>query len=141
MKPAGPGERLSAVPASRRATLTLAFCGLAVFAQLPEPYRRWLEQDVSYIITAEERERFLRLPNDRQREAFIEDFWRRRDPTPGTAENEFKEEHYRRIAYSNARFAETETSGWRTDRGRLYVVEGPPDEIQSYPSKQFERWI
>jgi hypothetical protein len=73
--------------------------------ELETPYRKWLNEDVAYIITDEERKAFKRLSTDDERESFIEDFWLRRDPTPDTEENEYKEEHYRRIAYANERFA------------------------------------
>jgi GWxTD domain-containing protein len=88
---------------------------------------------VNYIITAEEREAFKHLNTDEEREQFVEQFWLRRDPTPDTIENETKEEHYRRIAYSNERFASGKP-GWKTDRGRIYIMHGPPDEIESYPA-------
>ncbi len=97
------------------------------------PYKAWLFQDVPYIITEEERHAFLCLQSDQEREQFIEQFWLRRDPTPDTRENEFKEEHYRRIAYANAHFA-TGVPGWKTDRGRIYIIWGPPDEIESHPT-------
>ena len=93
----------------------------------------WLDQDVRWIITDEERSAFKQLSNDEERENFIEAFWQRRDPTPDTAENEFKEEHYRRIAYANEHFP-AGIPGWKTDRGRIYIVFGPPDEIESHPS-------
>ncbi|MDW8130625.1 MAG: GWxTD domain-containing protein [Bryobacterales bacterium] len=101
--------------------------------ELESPYRKWLNEDVAYIITDEERAAFRRLSTDEEREQFIEQFWLRRDPTPDTAENEFKEEHYRRIAYANERFA-SGIPGWKTDRGRIYIMYGPPDEIESHPS-------
>jgi GWxTD domain-containing protein len=101
--------------------------------ELESPYRRWLDEDVAYIITEEERAAFKRLSTDEERENFIEQFWLRRDPTPDTVENEFKEEHYRRIAYANERFA-SGIPGWKTDRGRIYITFGPPDEIESHPS-------
>ncbi len=101
--------------------------------ELETPYRKWLNEDVTYIITDEERAAFKRLQNDEEREQFIENFWLRRDPTPDTAENEFKEEHYRRIAYANERYA-SGIPGWKTDRGRIYITFGPPDEIESHPS-------
>ena len=97
------------------------------------PYKKWAEEDVKYIITEEEREAFLKLSNDEERDAFIETFWQRRDPTPDTPENEYKEEHYQRIAYANEHFA-SGVPGWRTDRGHMYIVWGPPDEIESHPS-------
>ena len=96
-------------------------------------YRKWLDEDVVYIITPEEREAFKQLSNDEERDNFIEAFWQRRDPTPDTEENEYKEEHYRRIAYANEHFA-AGVPGWRTDRGHMYIVFGPPDEIEDHPS-------
>lgn len=101
--------------------------------ELETPYKKWLNEDVGYIITDEERTAFKRLTTDEEREQFIEQFWLRRDPTPDTAENEFKEEHYRRIAYANEHYA-SGIPGWKTDRGRIYITFGPPDEIESHPS-------
>jgi GWxTD domain-containing protein len=101
--------------------------------ELETPYRKWLNEDVAYIITDEERAAFKKLQTDEEREQFIEQFWLRRDPTPDTVENEFKEEHYRRIAYANEHFA-SGIPGWKTDRGRIYITFGPPDEIESHPS-------
>ena len=101
--------------------------------ELETPYRKWLNEDVTYIITDEERAAFKKLQTDEEREQFIEQFWLRRDPTPDTVENEFKEEHYRRIAYSNEHYA-SGIPGWKTDRGRIYITFGPPDEIESHPS-------
>jgi len=95
--------------------------------------RKWLDEDVSYIITNEERAAFKALKTDEEREQFIEQFWLRRDPTPDTVDNEFKEEHYARIAYANERFA-SGIPGWKTDRGRIYIIYGKPDEIESHPS-------
>ena len=107
-------------------------------------YDKWLNEDVVYIITAQERVAFQKLTTDEEREHFIVQFWQQRDPTPETAENEFKEEHYRRIAYSS-RFSATSLSGWQTDRGRIYITYGPPDEIESHPSPDagapFEEWL
>jgi GWxTD domain-containing protein len=105
----------------------------ALRRELGKTYKKWLDEDVRWIITDEEREAFLKLSNDEERDQFIEQFWLRRDPTPDTVENEFKEEHYRRIAYANEHFA-AGVPGWRTDRGRIYVMYGPPDEIDSHPS-------
>ena len=104
--------------------------------ELESPYRKWLNEDVSYIITDEERAAFKRLQTDEEREQFIENFWLRRDPTPDTVENEFKEEHYRRIAYANEHYA-SGIPGWKTDRGRIYIVYGPPDEIEDHSSGGF----
>ncbi len=101
--------------------------------ELETPFRKWLNEDVAYIITDEERTSWKRLQTDEEREQFIEGFWLRRDPTPDSQENEFKEEHYRRIAYSNERYA-SGIPGWKTDRGRIYITYGPPDEIESHPS-------
>jgi len=104
--------------------------------ELETPYRKWLNEDVSYIITDEERAAFKRLQTDEEREQFIENFWLRRDPTPDTVENEFKEEHYRRIAYTNEHFA-SGIPGWKTDRGKIYIMYGPPDEIEDHSSGGF----
>jgi GWxTD domain-containing protein len=101
--------------------------------ELETPYRKWLNEDVAYIITDEERTAFKRLQTDEERESFIENFWLRRDPTPDTVENEFKEEHYRRIAYANENFA-SGIPGWKADRGRIYITYGPPDEKDTHPS-------
>src|SRR5204862_812683 len=101
--------------------------------ELSKTYKKWLEQDVVWIITDEERSAFKLLSNDEERDNFIEAFWQRRDPTPDTVENEFKEEHYRRIAYANEHFA-AGIPGWKSDRGRIYIVYGPADEIESHPS-------
>jgi GWxTD domain-containing protein len=92
-------------------------------------YQKWLEQDVVYIITDEEREVFRSLLTPEEKESFIEQFWRRRDPAPETMENEFREEHYRRIAYANDHFS-IGTLGWKTDRGRIYIIHGEPDSTQ-----------
>jgi GWxTD domain-containing protein len=101
--------------------------------ELEGPYKKWLQEDVVYIITDEEKTAWKRLATDEEREQFIEQFWLRRDPTPDTAENEFKEEHYRRIAYANERFA-SGIPGWKADRGRIYITYGPPDEIEDHSS-------
>jgi len=101
--------------------------------EVSKTYKKWLEEDVVWIITDEERAAFKQLSNDEERDNFIEAFWQRRDPTPDTEENEYKEEHYQRIAYANEHFA-AGVPGWRTDRGRIYIVYGKPDEIDSHPS-------
>ena len=95
--------------------------------------KKWLDQDVVYIITDEEKAAFKRLTTDDERYQFIEQFWLRRDPSPDTIENETRDEHYRRIAYANERFASGKP-GWKTDRGRIYITWGPPDQIESHPS-------
>jgi GWxTD domain-containing protein len=104
-----------------------------LYNELPTPYKKWLNEDVTYIITDNERKSFLQLQTNEEREQFIEQFWLRRDPTPDTPENEFKEEHYRRIAYANEHFA-SGIPGWKTDRGRIYIIWGKPDEIEAHPS-------
>jgi len=105
----------------------------ALKQELSKPYKKWLDEDVVYIITDEERAAFRQLSNDEERDNFIEAFWQRRDPTPDTEENEYKEEHYQRIAYANEHFP-AGVPGWKTDRGRIYIVFGKPDEIESHPS-------
>ena len=94
-------------------------------------YQRWLNQDVTYIISDEEESVFKSLTSPEEKELFIEQFWRRRDPDLRTSINEFKEEHYRRIAYVNERFYAGKP-GWKTDRGMIYILHGPPHEIESY---------
>jgi GWxTD domain-containing protein len=101
--------------------------------ELSKTYKKWLNEDVVWIITDQERAAFKQLSNDEERDNFIEAFWQRRDPTPDTEENEYKEEHYRRIAYSNEHFA-AGIPGWKTDRGRIYIMYGPADEVDSHPS-------
>ncbi len=98
------------------------------------PFKAWLEQDVLWIITTEEKAAFKALQNDEERDEFVEAFWFRRDPTPDTYENEFKEEHYRRIAYANDHFG-SQDPDWKTDRGRIYVVYGQPDRITTYSAQ------
>jgi GWxTD domain-containing protein len=105
----------------------------ALKQELSSTYKKWLNEDVRYIITPEELAAFKQLSNDEERDQFIEQFWLRRDPTPDTPENEYKEEHYRRIAYANEHFA-AGIPGWRTDRGRIYIMYGPPDSIETHPS-------
>jgi GWxTD domain-containing protein len=101
--------------------------------ELSKTYKKWLNEDVVWIITDEERAAFKQLSNDEERDNFIEAFWQRRDPTPDTEENEYKEEHYRRIAYANEHFA-AGIPGWKSDRGRMYIMYGPADEIESHPA-------
>jgi GWxTD domain-containing protein len=105
------------------------------------PYTKWVSEDVAYIITDAERAAFKHLQSNAEREHFIEQFWLRRDPTPGTVENEFKEEHYRRIAYANEHYAAA-IPGWKTDRGRIYITYGPPDEKETHPTPvPSEQWL
>ena len=119
---------------------------LVSFSQRPSPiqerqrdedavdyHSKWLKQDVVYIISDEEKKIFSGLSTEEEKDQFIEQFWRRRDPDPRTVENEFKEEHYRRIAYANENY-DSGFEGWRTDRGRIYIIHGPPDHLDSNPS-------
>ncbi|MGA8108383.1 MAG: GWxTD domain-containing protein, partial [Acidobacteriaceae bacterium] len=101
--------------------------------ELSDTYRKWLNQDVRWIITDQERKAFLSLSNDEERDAFIEQFWRRRNPNPDSPDNEFREEYYARIAYANEHFAAGKP-GWKTDRGHMYIAYGKPDSIDSHPS-------
>ena len=102
-------------------------------------YQSWLNEDVRWIITPEERRAFKQLSDDNERDDFIETFWQRRDPTPDTLENEFKDEHYRRIAYANEHFGAA-VRGLETDRGRIYIVYGAPDKVESYPPGAAADW-
>jgi GWxTD domain-containing protein len=101
--------------------------------ELKGPYKKWLDEDVRWIITDQEMKAFKSLANDEERESFIENFWLRRNPNPDSPENEFKEEHYRRIAYSNEHYAAGKP-GWKTDRGHMYIAYGKPDSIESHPA-------
>ena len=101
--------------------------------EIGQSYRKWLDEDVRWIISDEERAAFKQLSNDEERDNFIEAFWQRRNPNPDSVENEFKEEHYRRIAYANEHFP-AGIPGWKSDRGRIYIMYGPADEIESHPS-------
>ena len=105
----------------------------AVRQELKGAYKTWLTQDVPYIISDEETKAFKTLSNDEERDAFIEQFWLRRNPNPDSPENEFREEHYRRIAYANEHFAAGKP-GWKTDRGHVYISFGKPDSIDAHPS-------
>ncbi len=101
--------------------------------RLPEQYRLWLEEEVVYIITSKERDVFRKLETDKERDIFIEAFWRHRDPTPGTPQNEFKDEHYKRIKYANEYFGRgTPRPGWMTDQGRIHIILGPPRNIEDF---------
>lgn len=105
----------------------------SVRTELKGAYKTWLDQDVAYIISDDERRAFKNLSNDEEREAFIENFWQRRNPNPDSPDNEYREEHYRRIAYANEHYAAGKP-GWKTDRGRIYIMWGKPDSIDSHPS-------
>ncbi len=102
--------------------------------ELKEVYSKWLTEDVTYIITPLEKLAFMRLTSDKQRERFIEEFWRRRDPNSASSQNQFRAEYYARIAYVNQNFASGSVVGWRTDRGRIYITYGKPDEVQKSSS-------
>jgi len=101
--------------------------------ELDSQYKQWLNEDVIYIISPEERNAFLQLDTNEEREQFIEQFWLRRSSNPDLPDNDFKEEHYRRIAYANEHFA-SGIPGWKTDRGRMYIMWGPADEVDSHPT-------
>ena len=105
----------------------------AIQKEMEGGYKKWISEEVPYIITDEERSAFKKFTTDEEREQFIEMFWERRNPSPGSPENEFKEEYYRRIAYTNEHYA-SGIPGWKTDRGRIYIMWGPPDENESHPS-------
>lgn len=103
----------------------------AIQKEMESPYKKWLTDEVPYIISDEERAAFKKLSTDDEREQFIEQFWERRNPNPGSPENEFREEYYRRIAYANEHYA-SGIPGWKTDRGRIYIMYGPADEIEDH---------
>lgn len=148
---------MSTVKFARNFALTLSFFGLAAVSgiaqekgkgkpsedpttnartvkpELKDAYKRWLNTDVDYIITKDERRAFLALTTDEERENFIENFWRRRDPNPDTEENEYREQYYERIAYANEHFS-SGIPGWKTDRGRVYIAWGKPDSIETHPT-------
>ena len=105
----------------------------AIRKEMESAYTRWIKEEVPYIITDEERSAFKKLGTDDEREQFIEQFWERRNPNPASPENVFKEEYYRRIAYANERYA-SGFPGWKSDRGRIYIMYGPADETESHPS-------
>ncbi len=140
------GEPVPRTAPAAAATAALLTVGLALFgwqtAGFAAPqdeqlssYEKWLQQDVVYIIEDAEKTAFLALSSDAERDRFIEQFWERRNPAPGATPNKFKEEHYRRIAYMNSRYSTMGgVAGWTTDRGRIYIQVGPPDEVESHPS-------
>lgn len=124
-------------------TIVLFLSSLPVNAQLQNRYKKWLDEDVHWIITPQEHAEFLNVLDDAQREQFIVAFWECRNPNPGAPENKFKMEHYRRIAYANVHFAyETKRQetvpGWKTGRGHIYIVYGPPDTIDSHSAGKYE---
>ncbi|HMJ62631.1 MAG TPA: GWxTD domain-containing protein [Bryobacteraceae bacterium] len=105
----------------------------ALERELAGPWKKWMNEDVTYIITDEERQAFNRLKTDEEHQQFVEQFWLRRDPTPDTEENEYKEEHYRRIEYANGHYA-SGIPGWKADRGMIYIKYGAADEVEPHPS-------
>ena len=114
-----------------------------VLVHVIKPWHKWLDEDVRWIITDEERGEFKKLTTDQQRDEFVESFWQRRSPNPRSEVNAFKEEHYLRIAFANLHFASGKRlPGWKTDRGRFYIMYGPPDSIDSSPgfSPPSEAW-
>jgi len=104
-----------------------------------DAYAKWLDEDVAYVITPEEKRAFLMLKSDAEREQFIEAFWRRRDPDPDTPANEYRDEHYARVAHANQNFAAPNTAGWKTDRGRIYIMYGPPHSVSK--TADGELWV
>lgn len=137
----------------------LAVCALCVCVQAQDRkiidcdktdekvFQKWLERDVFYIITKTEKENFLELKTNDEKEIFIENFWLRRDPTPNSEENEFREEYYERITYANENFS-SGILGWKTDRGMIHILYGKPDKIEKGRSNfegleniLFEKWI
>jgi GWxTD domain-containing protein len=116
--------------------LSFSVPALPAGTDLPPRYKEWLDEEVVYIITRTERDVFLKLTSDKERDLFIEAFWKHRDPNPATPENEFKTEHYRRINYANHFFGrQGPRPGWRTDRGRIYIILGEPNDIQRFEGK------
>ncbi len=110
-----------------------------VFAS-PAAFEKWLNEDVVYIIDDAERAAFQKLTTPEERACFVAQFWERRNPEPGASVNKFKKEHYRRIAYANSHFAGSSVPGWQTDRGHMYILYGPPDEIDSHPHATPHPW-
>src|SRR6267142_1567452 len=127
------GPDPAAVPAPQKLNKETKKKMKRTLKELDSSYRQWLTEDVTYIISPEERNAFLQLDTNEEREQFIEQFWLRRSSNPDLPENDFKEEHYRRIAYANEHFA-SGIPGWRTDRGRMYIMWGPADEVESHPT-------
>src|SRR5215469_14395348 len=99
-----------------------------VLKELATPYKKWLNEDVVYIISDAERKAFLGLQTNEEREQFIEEFWQRRNPDPDSTDNPVREEHYRRIAYANEHYS-SGMPGWKSDRGRIYIIWGKPDSL------------
>jgi len=128
-----PQQDPNAIPAPKKLDRETKKKMKRTLKELDNAYRQWLTEDVTYIITPEERNAFLQLDTNEEREQFIEQFWLRRSSNPDLPDNDFKEEYYRRIAYANEHYA-SGIPGWKTDRGRMYIMWGPPDEIESHPT-------
>jgi GWxTD domain-containing protein len=143
--------RMNATPLISALVLAVTLvAGLAAWQQPADktktPYEKWVKEDVVYIIQNGERLAFQNLHTDEERAHFIEQFWERRNPVPGSTVNEYKDEHYRRIGYVNVHYSSSNLAGWKTDRGRIYIQYGPPDEIESHPSPDagaapYEEWM
>jgi GWxTD domain-containing protein len=127
------GSQQTTIPQNQKLTKEQKQKIKKTLKELDTPYKTWLNEDVVYIISPEERSAFLQLETNEEREQFIEQFWLRRSTNPDLPDNDFKEEHYRRIAYANEHYA-SGIPGWKTDRGRIYIIWGPPDEIDSHPT-------
>jgi len=132
-QPQAPAPDPSASPAPQKLTKEQMKKMGKALKELDKQYKEWLNEDVIYIISPEERTAFLQLDTNEEREQFIEQFWLRRSSNPDLPDNDFKEEHYRRIAYANEHFA-SGIPGWRTDRGRIYIIWGPADEVDTHPT-------
>jgi len=129
----GPESNPQAPPQNQKLTKDQKQKMKKTLKELDNSFKTWLNEDVTYIISPEERTAFLQLETNEEREQFIEQFWLRRSSNPDMPDNDFKEEHYRRIAYANEHYA-SGIPGWKTDRGRIYIIWGAPDEIESHPT-------
>ena len=137
--PKTPQDQQNSQDQSKKAAKTKQKNDNELKKELGTQYKKWLDEDVAYIITPEERRAFLHLQTNEEREQFIEAFWQRRNPDPDSPENTFKEEHYRRIAYANEHFA-SGIPGWKTDRGKIYIIWGAPDEVSyTAPGSTYDR--
>ncbi len=138
--PADLSERHSRFPRQLKLSIVPVPQKAVPLQTVATPYQKWVDEEVVYLITPEERAAFGRFTSDQEREAFIEQFWKRRDPTPDTPKNELQEEHYRRIAHANENFGYGKVPGWRSDRGRMYILHGPPDSVRNYASEGRQEW-
>lgn len=130
---------LTCAPASAQQQARRATQDESARPDLARVYARWLDEDVAYIITPEERRAFQMLKSDEQREAFVEAFWRRRDPDTDTPANEYRAEHYGRVAYANQHYSSPNAAGWKTDRGRIHITYGPPHSVSK--TADGELWV